>query len=80
MNMIELSSNENEIVLDPFMGSGSTGVACVNTNRQFIGIEISEQYFESVQERIIEAEKRNKFDKSAIFQGMSESNEVDMFE
>ena len=37
--MIKTSSNENDIVLDCFMGSGSTGIACVNTNRKFIGIE-----------------------------------------
>ena len=49
------SSNENDIVLDPFMGSGSTGVACVNTNRKFIGIEMDENYFSIAQNRITEA-------------------------
>lgn len=49
---IENSSNENDIVLDPFMGSGSTGVACVNTNRNFIGIELDEQYFKTAKSRI----------------------------
>ena len=44
--LIEVSSNENDTVLDPFMGSGSTGVACVNTNRNFIGIELDKNYFE----------------------------------
>ena len=46
------STKENEIVLDPFMGSGSTGVACVNTNRNFIGIEMDDKYFNIATERI----------------------------
>lgn len=46
------STNENQVVLDPFMGSGSTGVACVNTNRNFIGIEMDDKYFEIAQSRI----------------------------
>ena len=50
--LIENSSKENEIVLDPFMGIGSTGVACVNTNRNFIGIELDEKYFNIAKERI----------------------------
>lgn len=45
-------------VLDPFMGSGSTGVACVNTGRNFIGIELDPGYFEMAQRRIEEAERR----------------------
>lgn len=45
-------SNENDIVLDPFMGSGTTGVACKNLNRNFIGIEISEDYMKIAKERI----------------------------
>ena len=49
---VELLSNEGEVVFDPFMGSGSTGVACVNTNRNFIGIELDEGYFNIVKERI----------------------------
>lgn len=48
---------EGETVLDMFMGSGSTGVACVNTNRSFIGIELDETYFEVARKRIEEAEK-----------------------
>ena len=53
--LIENSSKENEIVLDPFMGIGSTGVACINTNRNFIGIELDEKYFETAKERIEKA-------------------------
>ena len=45
-------SNEWDMILDPFMGSGTTGVACINTNRNFIGIELDEQYFKIAQERI----------------------------
>ena len=46
------SSNENETVFDGFMGSGSTGVACVNTGRDFIGIELDPGYFKIAEERI----------------------------
>lgn len=45
-------SNQNDIILDPFMGSGSTGVACLNTNRNFIGVELNEQYFEIAKNRM----------------------------
>ena len=55
--MIKTSSNENDIVLDCFMGSGSTGVACINTNRKFIGIEKDEKYFEIACNRIKEVRK-----------------------
>ena len=47
-------------MLDFTMGSGSTGVACVNTNRNFIGIELDEEYFNIAQERIEKAEKEKK--------------------
>ena len=50
--VIKNSSKENDIILDPFMGSGTTGVACVNTNRNFIGIELDENYFNIAKERI----------------------------
>lgn len=54
-NLVVNSSQEGEVVLDCFMGSGSTGVACLNTNRDFIGIELDEGYFEIAQNRIEEA-------------------------
>lgn len=50
--LIKTYTNENETVLDFTMGSGTTGVACKNTNRNFIGIEKDEKYFEIAKERI----------------------------
>lgn len=50
--LIKTYTNENDIVLDNCMGSGSTGVACVNTNRNFIGIEVDENYFNIAKGRI----------------------------
>lgn len=58
--LIKTYSNENEIVLDNTMGSGSTGIACVNTNRRFIGIELDKKYFEIAKQRIQEAEEAKK--------------------
>lgn len=49
---IELSSNEGDLVLDPFMGSGTTCVAAKRLNRNYIGIEISEEYYKIAEERI----------------------------
>ena len=51
-NLIVNSTLKNGVVLDCFMGSGSTGVACVNTNRRFIGIELDDKYFEIAKQRI----------------------------
>lgn len=52
-------SKENDIILDPFMGSGTTGISCVNTNRNFIGIELEKKYFDISKERIENAQKSN---------------------
>jgi DNA modification methylase len=54
--MIYASTNLNNFILDPFMGSGTTGVACVQTGRKFIGIEIDPGYFEIAVKRIKEAQ------------------------
>lgn len=54
--IIKNFSKENDTVLDPFMGSGTTGVACMNLNRKFIGIEISKEYLEIAKERILKGE------------------------
>lgn len=56
--LINTYTNEGETVLDFTMGSGSTGVACVNTKRNFIGIELDENYFNIAKERIYEQRKR----------------------
>ena len=53
--LIKTYTNEGDVVLDNCMGSGSTGVACVNTNRRFIGIERDEGYFNIAKKRIEEA-------------------------
>ena len=58
--LIKTYSNEGETVLDNTMGSGSTGVACVNTGRDFFGIEKDETYFDIAQKRIAEAEKERE--------------------
>ena len=58
--LIKTYTNANETVLDFTMGSGSTGVACVNTNRNFIGIEMDENYFNIATKRIEEAQELNE--------------------
>ena len=55
--IIKTSSNKGDTVLDCFMGSGSTGIACINTNRKFIGIEKDGKYFEIACNRIKEVKK-----------------------
>ena len=50
--LIKTYTNEGDTVLDNCMGSGTTGVACVNTNREFIGIELDEKYFNIAKDRI----------------------------
>ena len=50
--LIKTYTNEGDTVLDNCMGSGSTGVACVNTNRNFIGIELDKKYFDIAEQRI----------------------------
>ena len=51
-SIIRNSSRENQLILDPFMGSGTTGVAALQNNRNFIGIELDENYFKIAQQRI----------------------------
>ena len=55
--LIKTYTNEEDIVLDFTMGSGSTGVACVNTNRKFIGIELDDTYYNIAKNRIEETLK-----------------------
>lgn len=56
------SSDSGDIVLDPFLGSGSTGVACVNTGRRFIGMELDNKYFEVAKQRINDAVFNSEID------------------
>ena len=53
--LIKTYTHEGETVLDPCMGSGSTGVACVHTGREFIGMELDKGYFDIAEKRIREA-------------------------
>ena len=50
--MLSKFSDKGDIILDPFMGSGTTGIACKNLNRNFIGMELEENYFNIAKERI----------------------------
>ena len=59
--IVKSYSNEDEVVLDNCMGSGTTGVACKNTNRQFIGIEMDDKYFKIADERINKEQIIEKF-------------------
>ncbi len=51
---------KGQLILDPFMGSGTTGVACANLGRKFIGIEIEEKYFEIACKRIDQAQRQGQ--------------------
>lgn len=53
--LVKTYTNENELVLDNTMGSGTTGIACVNTNRKFIGIELDDDYYDIACKRVKEA-------------------------
>ena len=54
---VKLLTNENDVVFDPFCGSGSSGVAALQMNRRFIGSEISEEYCKLSEERFKEVDK-----------------------
>ena len=56
--LIRTYTNEGETVLDFAMGSGTTGVACQNTGRNFIGIELDEDYYKAARKRIEEATRQ----------------------
>jgi len=59
-HLIEIHSNKGDLVLDPFMGSGTTAVACVKLNRNFIGFEISEDYVKMANERLNKLKEQEK--------------------
>lgn len=64
--MIEIATNKNDIIFDPFMGVGSTGVAAIELERRFIGIELNEEYFDAANDRINMAlNKKNSEPKSS---------------
>lgn len=56
-HFVKVLSNENDTILDPFMGSGSVGVSAVKNNRNFVGIELDENYFNIAISRIKEVKK-----------------------
>ena len=59
-HFIELTAGIGDVVLDPFMGSGTTGVAAVRAARQFIGIEIEPRYFDIACRRIEDAQRQGR--------------------
>ena len=64
--LIKTYTNEGDTVLDFTMGSGTTGVACINTNRKFIGIELDKNYFNIAKNRIEKAKEEHD---SFLFKG-----------
>lgn len=56
--LIKTYTNENEIVLDNCIGSGTTAIACMNTNRNYIGFELDKNYFELANKRIVKHNKQ----------------------
>ena len=50
--LVKTYSNKGDIVFDPCMGSGTTGIACINTDRKFIGVEREKEYYEIAEQRI----------------------------
>jgi DNA modification methylase len=61
-HLVECLTNPGDTILDPFMGSGTTGVACVQTGRNFIGIEIDPGYFKIAEKRIHDAEQQMRME------------------
>ena len=58
MKLVQTASLEGETVIDPFMGSGTTGVACARLGRRFIGIEIEPRYFDIACRRVEQAQRQ----------------------
>ena len=65
-HFIELTTERDDVVLDPFMGGGSTGVAAVRAGRRFVGVELAEQWFEVACRRIEEAQKQGDMFRDAL--------------
>jgi DNA modification methylase len=53
---MKLFTKEGAIILDPFMGSGTTAVSCINTNRKYIGFDINKEYIKICEKRITSAQ------------------------
>jgi site-specific DNA-methyltransferase (adenine-specific) len=66
-DLIKTFSNEKDLVVDLTMGSGSTGIACMNTNRNFIGIELDENYFNISKKRVEEKRKEKDLQAGTLF-------------
>jgi len=66
-DLIKTFSNENDLVVDLTMGSGSAGIACMNTNRNFIGIELDENYFNISKKRVEEKRKEKDLQAGTLF-------------
>ena len=64
--LITVSSNENDLILDPFIGSGTTAVACEQLNRRWIGIEINPEYCEITKQRILKEINQTKLNMGEI--------------
>lgn len=60
------NSNEGDLVLDTCMGSGSTGIACLNTGRNFVGIELCEEFYNKAKDRLYTTKEKLKFKKSDL--------------
>lgn len=74
-NFVVNSSQEGEVVLDCFMGSGSTGVACLNINRDFVGIELDKDYFTIAENRIKQANEDGSAIIRSVRYGFGEDDE-----
>ena len=61
-DLVALFTNPGQTVIDPFMGSGSTGVACVRLGRHFVGIESDQRFFDIARRRIEDAQRQSTFD------------------
>jgi len=61
-HLIKIFTTEGQIVLDPFMGSASTGIACINTKRKFVGVELNQQYFLMSKNRLINHGNNKSFE------------------
>ena len=77
--MIQIASNENDIVFDPFMGVGSTGVAAINLNRRFIGVELDETYYEAAKKRIDAAFSQGNLFYQPIVSNQTQTQETNVF-